>query len=505
MIFQFLSKNILRTIHWIFDENNRILFQLAGTWRIKSANPSPRASVIIIGIIIFFRVCLFSQQITGRNIVTDIWIFHLIYKSVLTSGHQHPRCLCRISCWRNRNFDSVNSNDTHNFYLNDWPNLFVSWNCAINCRFLITSGEHMFCTQSVNSSILVSQTLFRDEEITHFDPSPWNLITQNRVDCEKACHRSFKFQCYGLAKLLPVLELTPKSSHRVLSRCSSTLGSLFLRELTDSLLVHSLSLRIGSNPQLLRKYWADSKKKLILNNNSEFVISALKCIEVLFFTCFRIPRLRALTLVNTGWLVSLKIRSIFAAAAFHLPSGRQSLVPDHFHSAPGPIVVQWHVWNLCAYCFTCSEFDVQVSSLFVFVHSMSLNMDMKMILSRNCPGVVFSLCESFWICRRICNVVNRGKIFLSNSIASPSTPKNSSTGQYTWNSFTWFDHFVFASSPEHFPKTQCRIWIDSHFCHWQTFHLIMCQSGPCPSQGSGFNRLLFRYFWRIVPPLNFEW
>ena len=69
---------------------------------------------------------------------------------------------------------------------------------------------------------------------------------------------------------------------------------------------------------------------------------------------------------------------------------------------------------------------------FFFVQSMSLNMDMKMIVSRNCSGVVFSLSIS----RRICNVVNPGTVFHSNSIAFPSIPRNSSTEQYTWNSFT---------------------------------------------------------------------
>ena len=73
---------------------------------------------------------------------------------------------------------------------------------------------------------------------------------------------------------------------------------------------------------------------MILNNNSEFVDSALKCMEVFPFIWRRIPRFSALILVKTGRLASWKFRIIFAAMESHFPSGLYSLgsIPLHFLS-----------------------------------------------------------------------------------------------------------------------------------------------------------------------------
>ena len=113
-----LSKNsLLRKIHWFLFENDRILFQLAGTWRINSAWPIPKASFVNIGIIFSFRVCLLLLQFTAGNIVTDIGIFRFIHKSVF------PLVI------------SVKSNNKYDFDLNDWPN-FSTTNLGSRHLFL---------------------------------------------------------------------------------------------------------------------------------------------------------------------------------------------------------------------------------------------------------------------------------------------------------------------------------------------------------------------------------
>ena len=90
---------------------------------------------------------------------------------------------------------------------------------------------------------------------------------------------------------------------------------------------------------------------MILNKSSEFVDSALKCMELFPLIIRRIPRFKALILVKTRCMVSLKFFTIFAAMEFHFPSGPKSLVPYHFISFPGAISVQWPCGNLCVYNF----------------------------------------------------------------------------------------------------------------------------------------------------------
>ena len=112
-----------------------------------------------------------------------------------------------------------------------------------------------------------------------------------------------------------------------------------------------------------------SAENIILNNNSEFVDSALRRMDVFPLFCRRIPRLKALILVKTWCLVSLRFCTIFAAKEFHFHSGLQFLVPYHLISSPSPINVQWPCGNCCAYNFTLSEFEIQVFvniSLFLF-------------------------------------------------------------------------------------------------------------------------------------------
>ena len=79
-----------------------------------------------------------------------------------------------------------------------------------------------------------------------------------------------------------------------------------------------------------------------------------------------------------------------------------------------------NVREFLAYSATFKEFAIH-NDLFPFSHhTMSLYIDMKMILPGSCSGSHFLSAIMFWISARICNVVNPGKIVHSKSIDSPS-------------------------------------------------------------------------------------
>ena len=77
-------------------------------------------------------------------------------------------------------------------------------------------------------------------------------------------------------------------------------------------------------------------------------------------------------------------------------------------------------WSMFSNFGGCQSTRFLVSLL---VGVLSLNMDIKMILSLNFSGLMWDLSRSHWMVWRICNSVNPGKSFHSNSIDSPSIPK----------------------------------------------------------------------------------
>ena len=150
-----------------------------------------------------------------------------------------------------------------------------------------------------------------------------------------------------------------------------------------------------------------------------FENSALKCKVSFLFNLLKIPRLKALALCIFDSLHHLGNDGI----PFSLKFVAVSCSP--FSSLPGSRNVQCPCENLSARALTFSEFEIQFSSFPFIVQSMSLNTGMKMIRSPNCSGSILRSCRSFWICWRIGNDVNPGKIFHSNSIGSASMPSNS--------------------------------------------------------------------------------
>ena len=139
---------------------------------------------------------------------------------------------------------------------------------------------------------------------------------------------------------------------------------------------------------------------------------------------FKYPHSTALDAWNSECPLSLKLSIMSLATRSHFPFGLYVWVPYHFFSDPGPRNDQCPCASLCAQSATIWEFATHISSCPFSHRTMSLYIGMKIVLPVSCSG---SLCISviiFWISVRICNEVNPGKIFHSNSIGSPSIRSN---------------------------------------------------------------------------------
>ena len=165
------------------------------------------------------------------------------------------------------------------------------------------------------------------------------------------------------------------------------------------------------------------------NKSSVFAESALKCMVSLPPFPFRIPRLGALMLLNTGWPVSLKRPTISVAmeSTFRQVCSSEFRITSFHHLGLGMSSVLARISP--AKFLTCSDFGLHFSEFPLFDQSMSLNIDMKTNRSSNFSGSMFWSCKFFGVFWTISNEVRPGKIFHSNTICSPSTPNNS---LYNW-------------------------------------------------------------------------
>ena len=148
---------------------------------------------------------------------------------------------------------------------------------------------------------------------------------------------------------------------------------------------------------------------------------AVKCIVVLppplLLDC---PLAKALVYRNIGWPDLWKFCIIFSAVRSQDPFGLQLYVAYHFFSEPSPRKDQWPRGNLRAYSSTL--FWIISTKLFISFcsHTMSLSIDMKMILLLSPAGTHCNSPILLWISLRMPAVVNLGKIFHSNSMGFPS-------------------------------------------------------------------------------------
>ena len=132
-----------------------------------------------------------------------------------------------------------------------------------------------------------------------------------------------------------------------------------------------------------------------------------------------VPRENGLVARKTGCPLSLNLIIINQSTRSHFPPGLSSLLEYHFISDPGPRNDRCPAGNLFANRDIRVELAIHSVSLSLYLHMMSLNIDMKIFRPWNCSGSPI-LFMNFWTSWTICNVVNPGKIFHSNSIGSPS-------------------------------------------------------------------------------------
>ena len=140
---------------------------------------------------------------------------------------------------------------------------------------------------------------------------------------------------------------------------------------------------------------------------------------------FNSPLCNALLARNAGCPLSAKLSIMPSAVFSHSPSGLLTWVLYHFFSDPSPRNDQCPRVNLWAYWVSMKAFAIQFPLFPRFLQSMSLCIDMKMILPLNSSGKHLDSVIIFWISTRIPNVVNPGKFFHSSSIGSPSNRSKS--------------------------------------------------------------------------------
>ena len=218
----------------------------------------------------------------------------------------------------------------------------------------------------------------------------------------------FSANCFQML----VLETIPTVSLLENSHLTIHLWSRIL-SLQEVFLIPFLTLSgriVYTNSKLLRRYWA-----LIMNDSeSELCVWSIHfevyCVSVVF----RIPRLKALIVLNTGRPVSLNRSTTSVAVESNFLSSPKRRVSHHFFSSQGPRNVQ------CP-CEIFSQKSKHKFHPFLFLPKRC-----RWTLTWRLFGLwIFQNRCSIWKSWRICNNQNPGKIFHSNSLAYPSTPSNS--------------------------------------------------------------------------------
>ena len=78
------------------------------------------------------------------------------------------------------------------------------------------------------------------------------------------------------------------------------------------------------------------------------------------------------------------------------------------------------LFQICVQIEKRVEHSTRIIFFCLLTHEMSLNIDMKIIRPVNVSGSTLNLDSNSWTLLQSCNVVNPGKIFISNSMGSPS-------------------------------------------------------------------------------------
>ena len=265
--------------------------------------------------------------------------------------------------------------------------------------------------------------------------------------------------------------------------------------------------------------------------------SAQKCRDnFLFFLLLSIPRDNGIVAPKTGCPLSLNFdhHQFSDSVPFSLWSFVVSRVPLLFWSRSKERPTS--CWKSFANKDTNVALAIHSCSLFLVLHMMSLNIDMKIIRPWNCAGSLILFMNSL-TSSTSCNVVNPGKICHSNSIGSPSiVSKVLCCGEYLWTNSIFFPNSIWCWVLIHLSKTQHRIWKYVNLCkretddffttdhrqlfpwrifpadlrhsknliwlyHYQLFryveHLLLSEIFTCPNHRT-FVDVLHCIFWRMV-------
>ena len=242
---------------------------------------------------------------------------NFIHEPTLSCGNHNIGCPLSTIVWQNCNFKSILDKNFHDLNFNDWSKSCSNKCSSKNWRFtrenVFSLHNGMICPKPSSSSNLVS-LLIPSDTLCPNDASSQTLVNRIVSDSDS---KSSMFS----RKQFPDTNLGEDT--KSFTSCDFTLVNTLT--VTDSFCfscLFSLSSRIvHTNSKLLRKYWADLQ--------NEWSVTRARCLKhphwsvwcLCYFSFIKIPRLKALILLKTGWPVSFNLSTIWAVLESHFPSG----------------------------------------------------------------------------------------------------------------------------------------------------------------------------------------
>ena len=273
------------------------------------------------------------------------------------------------------------------FDIQDWPDFRVrtnppSWVGMFSDFDVLCNSRHAVCITSDPSSI-------RNEDIvlSQFPSRNQRRSKVSTISDHQKVRANFLEN--NLAPRVPCADNV--WAQRGVSNCESQSISPKIHKSHLQYDFVNLDLILCINLRLLRRYRADWQKKTVRKNQlngffhyrwSEWTYFPLPS----FFFCeFSSVKSAGGTKHRTSAL-SQSWASCLQQILSHSPSGLWRWVPYHFSSDPGTRNDQRPCGNLRAYSVILRAFAIQCSLFPRFVQSLSLYIDMKMILPLNCSG-----------------------------------------------------------------------------------------------------------------------
>ena len=326
----------------------------------------------------FFRVFMFREQFRAGESMSDILDIQFVHESPLSSGYQNPKCPFWILWGRKFDFKSMGAKYLYDVNFNDWSNNCFSRNGGISSGLWVCSKKCVFSAKWDGISKTV--VLVRFGLVAH----------SSRYPVPERCEFANLCELNSLGQWFEVLDVFPWSVSRCLSWRRHQRVHFPWTHALYCFFVHGfssfedsfLAILVRYQTELLtpiRNYSVNTELicRMILDKSSVFEASSLKCMVSFPFSVLRIPRLNALALVETGWLVSLTRCTICEATEFHFPLGGVLWVPIPllFVSRTGERPVSLREFLRVRLVFFWIRNTNLIVSFFIFM-SISLNIDM---------------------------------------------------------------------------------------------------------------------------------